>query len=477
MPTIAARRPALASLALALVLPALTLVACDRDERGQLVRSADSVSPAAVDTGAGLTASLERALWSQSPPAHVAERHWPLIRRLYEEGRYEPRWVDASGLTAQGRELLDVLCRAGVEGVALGAADGTSADDPVAREIALSAAWLRYLETLASGGREPAAAGARWRVPAPQPPADSALAAALRLPPAAAAAAFRPASPAYARLRALADSLAGRRDSLAAAAAAVIPLDSAALRPGRRDSSVLRLRRLLVARGDLPPADTAGLVVTTAVTRAVRRFQQRHDLPPTGLLDADTRALLALSRTEQLGLVAADLERYRWLPRAAAGRRLVLDLGAGQLELRSGDGRVLTAALRASAACRAALAPLVADTVAEAVADSAGVLLRLAGGDSLRLSATAGTRAGRPGADPCLGVAELGPIAGALTDTLPAGTGALLLYFVSPAVVVRADSSVVFRPRAAGVARPDSAAVPPPICAEPSAATPASARS
>lgn len=73
----------------------------------------------------------------------------------------------------------------------------------------------------------------------------------------------------------------------------------------------------------------------------LRRFQQRHGLEPTGIVDSETRAELnvpAQTRVDQLRL---NLERWRWLPQDLGHRRIMVNIAAQELQVIEDDEVVL----------------------------------------------------------------------------------------------------------------------------------------
>jgi murein L,D-transpeptidase YcbB/YkuD len=74
---------------------------------------------------------------------------------------------------------------------------------------------------------------------------------------------------------------------------------------------------------------------------SLRRFQERHGLESTGVLDAATRSELNVpveTRVEQLRL---NLERWRWLPQDLGRRRIMVNIAAQVLEVVEDDEVVI----------------------------------------------------------------------------------------------------------------------------------------
>ncbi len=88
------------------------------------------------------------------------------------------------------------------------------------------------------------------------------------------------------------------------------------LKRGNRSHRVPFLRERLILGGDLQNTDPKGdeRVFDANLEAAVRQFQIRHGLPPTGMADTDTLNAMNVPASERLRQMALNLERWRWLP-------------------------------------------------------------------------------------------------------------------------------------------------------------------
>ncbi len=413
--------------------------------------------PTAPDTASlDIAAGIERAIWNQSPRPWTSEARWALMRRVYDGARYAPLWYDRAGPTPAGRSAIDALCAALDEGIhpAAFAADSGAWDLGAVAGIAesdlrLTAALLDYFASLAAGQVSPAETDGAWRLPAPVPPPDSELVRALRLPPREAAARYRPASGAYASLRAALS----RYHALALAGDWSLADTGGTLRLGARDSAVSALRRRLVRTGDLAAPDSTGIAFDAKVESAVRRAQRRLGLGADGVVGPATWRALAVPAVARARLLALNLERYRWLPERSPGASLIVDGGAGRLELRVGSETVYAGAVRLDARCVEGLPPVVADTAR--IAGGAAPALTLAGGRTLALG-------GRPG---CVQADSLARLAALAPADAP-----LSLYYIAPTALATTGGAS-FRPDSTGAdprleraMAPILARRPPPAC-------------
>jgi murein L,D-transpeptidase YcbB/YkuD len=106
-----------------------------------------------------------------------------------------------------------------------------------------------------------------------------------------------------------------------------------AMKPGQTGPEIVTLHRRLEISGDL-----VGMSVPeeydAAVVSAVKKFQARHGLPPTGVID--TRAMieaLNVPAAIRLGQLEANLKRLQTLSTAAANRYVMVNIPAAQVEV------------------------------------------------------------------------------------------------------------------------------------------------
>src|SRR5581483_11836115 len=104
------------------------------------------------------------------------------------------------------------------------------------------------------------------------------------------------------------------------------------MRPGSTGPEIVVLHRRLEISGDL-----VGMSVPeeydAAVVAAVKKFQARHGLPPTGVID--TRAMieaLNVPASVRLAQLEANLKRLQTLSAAAAPRYVMVNIPAAQVE-------------------------------------------------------------------------------------------------------------------------------------------------
>jgi L,D-transpeptidase YcbB len=113
-----------------------------------------------------------------------------------------------------------------------------------------------------------------------------------------------------------------------------------AMKPGSSGPEIVTLHQRLEISGDL-----VGMSVPeqydAAVVAAVKRFQARHGLPPTGVVDSKaTVEALNVPANVRLAQLEGSLKRLRQLAPKAGGRYVLVNIPAAQVEAVEG-GRVV----------------------------------------------------------------------------------------------------------------------------------------
>jgi murein L,D-transpeptidase YcbB/YkuD len=106
------------------------------------------------------------------------------------------------------------------------------------------------------------------------------------------------------------------------------------MRIGDRGPRVERLRaRLGIAEGDL---------FDERIDAEVRDVQRHHGLIDDGIVGPKTLAQLNVPRVERLAQIAANLERWRWMPADLGARHLLVNIAAFQVDLVDGEQSTLS---------------------------------------------------------------------------------------------------------------------------------------
>ena len=116
---------------------------------------------------------------------------------------------------------------------------------------------------------------------------------------------------------------------------------AAVMQPGSRGPAIVTLHRRLEISGDLVgqsiPDEYDGAVVA-----AVKKFQARHGLPATGIIDSKaTVQALNVPAAIRLAQLQASLKRLQSLAPSTAGRYVVVNIPAAQVEAVAG-GEVIS---------------------------------------------------------------------------------------------------------------------------------------
>lgn len=312
--------------------------------------------------GAGLAWVVGAALFL-APAAAPAQGFEPAIRAaiaaepgrdteivaaltgFYQGRDFRPAWTEDERRNARGAAAIEVLRRAGEDGLEPG--DYTvdlTRGGAAAIEVGISRAVLRYACDLRAGRVTPDPADdGGFYLPRRPKPLCAALAGAADAPDIAIyLAGFAPKSPEYARLKA---TLARYRDLAAAGGwTSVSASAGAALKVGMRDPRVGELRRALAERAD-GTGETAGEqeLFDFDLETALRRFQTRHGLAADGVFGPATQAALDVPVEARIRQIVRNLERRRSMPDELGRRHLLVNLADFTLTLADGPRIVFEA--------------------------------------------------------------------------------------------------------------------------------------
>lgn len=271
------------------------------------------------------------------------------VRATYERRAGWPIWSRGEALTPQAVGLLDAVAAASGDGLestkylspravaslrALVPAGEENDSAPPGRiralakaDLLLTRTFFAYAGHLGQGRIGPRQAGLRWQ----SAPRRLDLAASLTQAVngdgvTTALSALAPPHPGYAKLR---RALADYRALAARGGWPAVPAPPAAGSAEAPDAVAL-LRARLAATDDLAGDATSDDAV---LEEAVRRFQMRHGLPPTGKVDRETRQQMNVPIEERIRQIEANLERWRWLPENLGARHLAVNIPDFTLQL------------------------------------------------------------------------------------------------------------------------------------------------
>lgn len=105
-----------------------------------------------------------------------------------------------------------------------------------------------------------------------------------------------------------------------------------AMKPGQRGQEIATLQRRLEISGDLVGNSMEG-EYDAAVVAAVKKFQTRHGLPATGVIDSKAMIeALNVPAVIRLAQLQASLKRLQGLAPSTAGRYVVVNIPSAQVE-------------------------------------------------------------------------------------------------------------------------------------------------
>lgn len=109
------------------------------------------------------------------------------------------------------------------------------------------------------------------------------------------------------------------------------------LEAGMRSDHVVLLRKRLELTGDLGRSSSYSRFFDSYVERAVKRFQVRHGLTPSGIVDRRTLGALNVSADIRLRQLRTNIARLYGLSKNTADRYVSVNIPAQQIEVVEGD--------------------------------------------------------------------------------------------------------------------------------------------
>lgn len=111
----------------------------------------------------------------------------------------------------------------------------------------------------------------------------------------------------------------------------------AELKVGVKSAAVRALRQRLVVSGDLDPVAGTGPVFDSFVEAAVKRFQARHGISPTGLVNDETFTALNISADARLQQLETNIVRLRTFSGNLGERFVMVNIPAAAVETVEND--------------------------------------------------------------------------------------------------------------------------------------------
>jgi murein L,D-transpeptidase YcbB/YkuD len=325
----------------------------------------DSFDPAKIKSVKGVpVADVKSAIakrLSEPRPKPITETQWEHAKKLYARYAGDPIWLDGDGLRERRtKTLMTALLNADADALALDAyplddlhrllATLLKAKRPSAEllgnvDVVLTATYATLGEDLLTGQVDPKTVSQDWHIQPTAAQVDSALAKFLvdrRFDQSITQ--MRPDYPEYKDLQ---KQLTRYRQLIAHGGWDSVP-EGKALKPG--DSApaerltALRSRLRVEGYDAGASADTTQghATYTSALAGAVAQFQREHGIVVDSALGKETLAALNVPATYRLGQIAANMERYRWMPRSLGDKYVFVNVPAFRLEAYDDGKQVMT---------------------------------------------------------------------------------------------------------------------------------------
>lgn len=341
----------------------LVVVSCKG--RRTAADAAKEWTPSAGDLVMGVpigdvTTSIQAQLTTR--PANIPADRWRHMKQLYTTYGNVPLWLETDGFSqSRSKALLRAVLDVRTDALRLdaypldelvatvGAVQATkqaSATQLASADVLLTATYVELAEDLLTGQVDPKSIEQDWHIATGHEPIDSAVARSLRDPQLdSAIARMRPRDADYDALR---RSLVRFQSIVAAGGWVAVPAGKS-LKPRETDkpARLAALRERLRVEGFGTPGAAPGATPTgtasanrydTELAGLVADFQARHGIAVDSMLGAETVQSLNVPAPYRLAQIAANLERYRWLPRSFGGRYVLVNVPAFRLEAHDSSG-------------------------------------------------------------------------------------------------------------------------------------------
>jgi murein L,D-transpeptidase YcbB/YkuD len=348
-----------------LVLAVAVVAACDklggkepqRSETGGEVD--ESFQPAKIKSVKGVPVADVRAAVAkrlrEARPKPISEAQWKHAIKVYDEYGGYPIWLDGDGLRERRtKTLMTALLNADADALALDAypldelhrllATLLKAKRPSAEllgdvDVVLTATYVTLGQDLLTGQVDPSSVSQDWHIEPTPAQVDSALGRFLRdtrfdLT----MTQMRPEYPEYKDLQ---KQLTRYRQIIAQGGWDSVPpgkaLKSGDSAPAER-LTALRDRLRVEGYDVNAPIDSSTSTGSTkavynhVLAAAVAQFQREHGIAVDSALGKETVQVLNVPATFRLGQIAANMERYRWMPRSLGDRYVFVNVPSFRLD-------------------------------------------------------------------------------------------------------------------------------------------------
>ena len=276
--------------------------------------------------------TIQALLSNDATEQRASARELAQLQNVYAERNFQPIWSGTIEALESARVAKAFLARAGEHGLNpddySGAIGSTLRDDTAERsaeiDVELTRNVLRYARDVRSGRLEPSAV---YRdIDLPREAFDPAAAFATAVRQGEIVNRFSALPPPRAEYQRLVAALAKYRRIEALGGWPSIPGNPEI----KTDGSDPRLRALMHR---LQVEDPAAALPDADPVAAVKRYQERNGLTVDGLVGALTLEVLNVSAAERIAQIAANMERWRWLPRTFESRYIAVNVPDQTLKL------------------------------------------------------------------------------------------------------------------------------------------------
>jgi murein L,D-transpeptidase YcbB/YkuD len=292
----------------------------------------------------------------------IDDNQWDHTKRLYKIYGSNPLWLTSNGLhQTRTKALTNAILAANGDGMrlddypigalaqAIGALKQTktpTAEQLATADVILTASYTSLGEDLLTGQVDPRTVAQAWHVNPEKENIDSALVRNLRYEQLdKALATMRPTDDDYAGLS---KQLVAYREIVAKGGWQPVP-ETKNLKPGEPGNPAVlaAVRNRLAVEGIVPASGANKASMIPAFQRAdsspastydhdlaqaVALFQERHGINVDSSLGKETVESMNVPAAFRLGEIAANMERYRWLPRSFGKRYIFVNVSAFKLE-------------------------------------------------------------------------------------------------------------------------------------------------
>lgn len=351
--------------AMPLVLSIVLTLGCKAKGETSTAESAQTWSPAKLTSVQGVPATEIEAVMKRrlggDRPAKIDDDQWGHTEVLYRIYGNNPLWLTSDGLhEKRTKALTNALLAANADGMrmedypigplanaiaAVKQSAKPTAEQLATADVLLTASYVALGTDLITGQIDPRTVSQSWHVDPEKENVDSALVRNLRFEALdKALATMRPTDSDYAGLS---RELQRFRTIVAKGGWQKIP-ETKIVKPGESANPAVlaAVRNRLAAEGIIAatgpatssmlpslqaPAPTAS-VYDAGLAGAVAMYQSRHAINVDSALGKETIESMNLPADYRLGEIAANMERFRWLPRSFGSRYIFVNVPAFRLE-------------------------------------------------------------------------------------------------------------------------------------------------